>query len=622
MAKTVAKAATHKQSPRRKAPVKRKQHWAKKVTAGARVQAPLRRRILAALAEGAATPTQLGARFGSPTPPIIRLLKECLEQGWVVKEGDAGDRRRRHYSLTPTGEAALNGMVASGPKQRPPAPLSDEQGRRLVRSGLDRAVRIRREENRLGEAASRLRAVVREAEKAGTWDVALEGMVELAKTLRQDRQADEKDGLDAEYGDLIDRLNRIALGGDDHYGADLALPAAAHLKYTLGRAGDRLDDDLPTREGHLIAACSLYGQLVLNSEGAAASSWFERRAWSIISLAGNLRKQTRLERALWLATAAKRDFDTLDDDYGRAHCLFMFGLCLRLLGEFNEAAVCLEQAHRLATTHSFERVAADSLMQMGEVKRSLGELDESREMLGDALDRAGRMEMWVTRAFAQSALGAVAFQGERYPEAQDHFDRAGELFGGCGHDEGMTLNTRRQVAAARRAALVGSSRPSYAAIKRLIESAQRGYLALHSPAGVVACEIEEGWVRMLRKGGRVGPVVERLKRHLADYGQRDFLELDPWVPHVLKEFAWKVEDEELVRESEAVATAAQAKLSERGSRGVEQVAEVVREVKLVEERELDTSTAEMGGEARRDPCSFERLLVQGRSEEELAAVAA
>jgi hypothetical protein len=185
----------------------------------------------------------------------------------------------------------------------------------------------------------------------------------------------------------------------------------------------------------------------------------------------------------------------------------------------------------------------------------------------------------------------------------------------------MTLNTRRQAATARKLAAT-SSRPSYVEIERLIKSAQQGYAALHSPAGIAACEIEEGWVRMLRKGGRIQPVVERLKQRLADYGQRELLELDPWVPWVLKQFAGEAEEPELLEKSEAVLAAAQAKLSEKGARGVEQVAEVVREVELVDEEAPDTSTAEMGGEARRQPLSFEERLGHERSEQELAAVAA
>jgi DNA-binding MarR family transcriptional regulator len=584
-----------------------------------REREPLRRKILAALTAGPATPTQLGKRFDSPTPSVNRILKEFREAGLVIREGDAADRRRRHYSLTAAGEAELNRYTAFGERQEPPPSLTDEETRSLLQSALHKGVRIRRQENRLGEAASRFRAVIREAEKAGERELALEAMVELAKTLRQDRQHGEQEQLNAAYGELATKLNEIAIGNAGDYRAELALPAAAHLRYVLGRAGDRREDDLQTREAHLISARELYGQLFVNSDPSDRAGWFARRAWSIISLAGNLRKQTRLETALRMATVAKRDFDVLEDDYGRAHCLIMFGFCLRLLGEFLEAAVCLERAYDLGRKHSFERISADALMQMGEVKRCLGELDEAQAMLSEALDRSDQMSLWVTQAFAQSALGAVEFQLERFGEADEKFQRADELFGDCRHAEGIVLNTRRKAAVARRIA-EASSKPSYVAAERLIESAYEGYEKLHSPAGIVACGIEEGWVQMMRKGGRVQPVVARLKAVLADRNRREFLELDPWVPQLLCRFAREAEDGDLVETSEAVLTAAQEKLCERGTRGVEQVAEVMKEVKLEEEDELDESTAEMGGEARRDPSAFEELLE--KRERKLEAVAA
>jgi DNA-binding MarR family transcriptional regulator len=582
---------------------------------------PLRRRILAALVDGTATPTELGKRLGSPAPSISRILKEFREAGLVVSEGDEADRRRSHYSLTAAGEVQLNKHTAFGAKEKPPPPLSGDQTVQLLRTALDRAVRIRREANRLGEAIARLRAVIREAEKIGARDIALEGMVELAKTLRQDRRPEEQEELWAAYDEQVDRLNDIALGNDADYGAELAVPAAAHLKYSLGRAGDRRGEDLPSREAHLTAACSLYGQLVSNSQMPVTANWLARQAWSVVSLAGNLRKQTQLEKALRLATMAKRSFDLLEDDYGRAHCLFMFGFCLRLLGEFREAWVCLERAYKIADIRSFERIRADTLMQMGEVKRCLGDLDEAREMLDDALGQADGMKLLVTQAFAQSALGAVEFQQEHLSQARDYLAGAESLFQGCQHVEGMALNARRQAAVAREIA-VESSKPSYAAVERLIESAYEGYADLHSPAGIAACAIEEGRVRMLRKGGRVQPVVERLRALLADRSQREILELDPWVPQLLTRFAEDAGDEALLGQSEGVMATAQEKLAERGAQGVERVALVVEELVLEDEDEIAPSAAEMGGESRRDPSAFEGIPGQGLPAQELQLVAA
>jgi DNA-binding MarR family transcriptional regulator len=581
---------------------------------------PLRRRILAALAEGPATTTKLSRRFDKSTPHVNRVLKEFLDAGCVVKEGGAADRRHRLYFLTPAGEAKLNEFTTFGARQEPPPRLSDGRARELARKAIDRAVRIRREENRLGEAASRLRAVIREAEKIGAHELVLEATVELAKTLRQDRQRDDQEALNAGYAELVERLNEIALGNAEGYEADLVLPAAAHLRFLLGRAGDRRDDDLQTREAHLIAARELYGQLVNNSRPPASRDWFERRAWSVLSLAGNLRKQTQLEPALRAATRAKHSFDLLEDDYGRAHSYFMFGFCLRLLGEFREATVCLDRAHQLADANSFQRLKADALMQMGDVKRCLGELDEAREMLGSALGYAGEMELLVTQAFAQSALGAVEYQRGNFGEARESLEVAEKLFESCDHAEGDALNTKRQASVARKVAKE-SSRPSYAACERLISTAYEGYFALHSPAGLAACVIENGWVRLMRKSRQVKPAVGRLKELLADHGRREYLELDPWVPQLMVLFARDAEDTELVAESELLLTTAREKLHERGARGVDQVAAVMPDLKLEDEDELDPSIAEMGGEARRESSAFEHLAGTEQCDHEMAFAA-
>jgi DNA-binding MarR family transcriptional regulator len=595
----------------------------RKEIAAAEKREPLRRRVLAALAESPATPTDLGEQIGSPTPVISRLLAQLRRAGCVAREGETEDRRRVRYFLTEEGERQLNRHHAFGPpeKKLPPS-LDEDQALQLLRSALGRAVRIRRESNRLDEAAARLRGVVREAEKLGAHALALEAMAEMAKTLRQNRQPEEQNELVSRQEELIDELNDIALGNKEGYLAELAVPAAAHLKYTLGRCGERRGEDLPTREAHLTAACSLYGQLVRNSEMPTKRDWYARQAWSVISLAGNLRKQTRLERALRFATIAKRSFDLLEDEYGRSQCLFMFGFCLRLLGEFREASVCLDRAYQLAHDNSFERVRADTLMQMGEVRRCLGDLDEARNLLNEALEQADDMQLLVTQAFAQSALGAVEFQKEQLPEAAGYLQQAGEMFAACKHVEGMALNGRRQAAAARRIAKE-STRPSYVAVERLIESAHKCYEALQSPAGIAACSVEEGRVRMLRKGGRVQPVIAKLSALMGSRSQCEILELDPWVPYLLHQFAQEVEDETLVEQSEHVMHEAQEVLAERGAQSVERIAAVMDDIELEEEDELDASAAEMGGEARRDPSAFEELglLGDGIPESQLTAVA-
>lgn len=557
----------------------------------------LRRRLLGRLAEGPVARAQLGEAFDSAGSSISRTLASLREEGLVISEGGEEDRRLVTYSLTEPGEVALNRLVAFGSPEKPPE-IDPERQVRLLRSALDRAIRLRREANRLGEAAARLRGVVREAEKIEASEIALEAMAELAKTLRQNRQPEDQNEIGPSFEGMIERLNAIALGNDPRYGAELAMPAAAHLKYTLGRAGERRGEDLSTREAHLTAACSLYAQLARNTAMPVRREWFGRQAWSVISLAGNLRKQTQLEKALRFATLAKHGFDLIEDEYGRAHCYFMFGFCLRLLGEFREAAVCLDHAYEIADQRSYQRARADTLMQMGEVKRCLGELDDANDLLIGSLSEASGMDLFVTQAFALSALGAVEFQKGEFGQAREYLSQSQELFDGCEHIEGRALNSRRDAAVSRRIA-TDSANPNYAAIERLAESAHRGYEGLNSPPGRAACAVEKGRVQLLRKGGRVTPVIDYLSSILASPSQCLLLELDPWVPQLVNEFAEEAQDDKLVEESGWVLAEAQKILAEKGAQSVERIATVM-DIKVEEEDEIPSDAAQMGGEARRE----------------------
>ncbi|HEX5712257.1 MAG TPA: MarR family transcriptional regulator [Solirubrobacterales bacterium] len=584
---------------------------------------PLRRRILAALVNGPATTAELSERVGSPESSVNRGLRRLEEAGYVEKESDEADGRLRPYSLTVAGEAELNQLTAFGKKRKRGLPtLGPEEAERLLRPALDRAVRIRRQEHRLGEAASRLRGVIREAEKLGASEIVLEATVELAKTLRQERRAKDHKASCKDYEGQLRQLNQVALGLNPKFSAELALPAAAHLRYSLGRAGELLGDDLPTREAHLVAARDLYEQLVKNSgDRKARTDWFRRRAWSIISHAGNLRKQTRLEEALAKATLAKHGFDLVEDEYGRAQSFFMFGFCLRLLGEFHEASTCLDRAQEIAEANSFKRSLADTLMQQGEVKRCLGELGESRELLEKARREAAGMELWVTQAFAESALGALAFQQRELGPAWEYLDAASTLFAECKHLEGSALNDRRRAAVARMMRKEGVKQ-SYATLERLTSAAREGYAELHSPAGLAACEIEKGRVARMRAKGRVESVIGALNDRLGNRGQREIIELDPWVPQLLRDFAREVEDEQLEAASEGVLATAKDKRREVGTQSVEQVSEVVKEIVLEDEGEIDSLAAEMGGEARRERSAFEGRYGSAARERDLKLVAA
>ncbi len=581
---------------------------------------PLRRRILEALVDGPTNPASLAERVDSTAGPTVRILRKLLDEGLVRTFSDASDGRLVFYELTAAGEVHLNRLRARG-IEAPERPDLDRQETLLfLERAYVRAMEMRRGSNQLDESKDRLSAVIREAEKIGAHDLALKAMAELAKTLRQSRDSDAADGV-------IDRLNAISLGVEPGYEASLALPAAAHYRYSLGRLGDRRGDDLPARADHLRTAFSLYQQLARSAAGDETGDWLCQRSWSLVALATNLRKQTQLERALLYAVTAKRGFDEVGDEYGSASCWFTFGFCLRLLGEFGTALDCFDRAYGIADRNAFDRVRANTLMQLGDVLRSRGDVDDARVLLNEALEQSDNMGLVITQAFAYSALGAVEFQEQNFFEAEELLGQAHDIFDRWDHTQGKALNSRRRATVARQIA-GASTQPRYSPIESWIHSAVLGYTDLESPAGIAACQIENGRVQMLRKNGKVKPTVNKLWVLLEDRASRRILKLDPWVPKLLYSFAQEVEDPALTKATHGVYEDAQQVLAEHADHSV-------RQLDLIEapsgeddawhglgEGSANPSIAEMGSETRRNmiwqeeqqilnPASYEdRLLTE------------
>ncbi len=279
--------------------------------------------------------------------------------------------------------------------------------------------------------------------------------------------------------------------------------------------------------------------------------------------------------------------------YGRAHCLFLLGFCLRPLGDFDRAWNYLRAANGLATDNGFERFCADSLMQMGEVRRCQGELDQARELLDESLERSKQLRLTVTHAFARSGLGAVEYHEQRLPEAGRAFEEADRLFRQCGHREGLALNMRRQAIAARKA-LDAAPRSGSDVVCKLIDAAWEAYWRLSSPAGLVACEIERGRLE-LRHGGRTNQVVTLLLSRLDDARQWLLLEMDPWVPQLLVAFANDAESDELARRAHRLVLKGGRQLERVHAEAVEIEHHVVAPSVVTESR---PGPDEMGGEPR------------------------
>lgn len=524
-------------------------------------ESSLRRRLLELLAKEPLSPTALAEETGARKESVSRLLKELRAEELVEARHVEGDRRRRAYALTAAGEVALSRMRAyESPGPRPAEP-SQAKAVRFLYSALAASTRERRQRNALKEALARQEKVLAEARKIGDGELVIESLHELGTTLRQDRR-------EAEAEALLGELDEIALERSGYSGNGLSLQAAAHRFYALGRLGEKQGEELERREKDLIAAARNYRELAEGATGAVAEKWRARQGWGTISLAANYRTRSRFESALITAAEALKIFEEIEEPYGESHCLFRVGFCLRLLGDFDGAGKWLENAHGLAETNKFERFEADSLMQLGEVYRCRGELDKAWDALEESRERSVKMGVSTTQAFAHSALGAVAFQQRRWRESLLELRRAQERFEGTGHLEGLALNERRLAAASRLLSEDGNgteeAKRQLMAAERLSVIAQDRYHRMRRPAGVVACEIEQDRLLMCRDEAPAH--IEELINLIDDEDkrpERECLELDPWVPRVLNDFAKETGDSRLIDRSRQLLTDAQKRLSDR-----------------------------------------------------------
>jgi len=557
---------------------------------------PLRRRILQVLSRSPESSSDLADRLEVSGEAISRHVSKLRSEGAIESVPVSGDGRRKLHELTVAGEVELSRHLAYGAKPQPDRP-SREAAVEFLRSALDAAVEMRRQANQLDEAESRLEVVLRESRKLRESDLVLDALAELATTQRQNNRLEEVE-------EKLGELETIAMGKSLHSGSTLVVPAMAHRQYALGRARVGSSDELEQCANHLISASNIFRELGAAPQFRSSRKWKEREAWSIASLANNLRVRSDYAGALEQTAAALRIFEELDDPYGRSHSLFQFGFCQRLLGDFDGAWARLSEAQELAKAHSFERFQADSLMQIGEVLRCRGEMDEARAALEESRDRSVRMGLGVTEGFAHSALGAVAFHQQELREAQMEFVRAEQKFLHYQHATGLALNSRRRAAVARLLSLKESRGEDLGRVEELIQAALRHYQALHSPAGETACEIERGRLWILRDtdpSQSIDSLLELLEDSTAKT-RRDLLELDPWVPRVLEEFAKETENRSLIERACDFVVSADRTLGELARKSVRRAAAIVGRggEDLPANRGLAPVADEMGGEARQE----------------------
>ncbi len=489
---------------------------------------PLRARILNELTRGPAGPSELARTLDARVETMSRLCRQLEAERLVAPRAHPHDGRRKLYGLTPSGERAAADQLAFGPPAPPPEPIAATEAQIAIERGLAEAIRLRRSENRLDDAVKALEPVIREAAKYELPQLELRARREYATTLRQAQRTDE-------LREQLHDLHRVAKGQEPRLGAECAMPASAHLHYELGRrAQTQASDDLAESTRLLLTAGSLFNAIA--GSGIAGDRWAAREGWALFSAAENLRQQTLLGSSLRLADRAARLFESDDDAYGIANCLSLAGFALRLRGDFATAQATLAEALSLAQEQGFERLAAGTLVHLGEALRCQGQLAEAEQVLTDACDRARTLNASVTEAFSLSALGATAYCAEDPLRALTVLETACAAMEQGGHGDGLALTRRRKAVVENLLTEDGRGRTDLADVRELLGPARSRYKSLESAAGVAACLIELGRAKRGR-GQRVGDVCASLIAWFEPIDRRDLFQRDPWIPERLVAFA-------------------------------------------------------------------------------------
>lgn len=551
---------------------------------------PLRRRILEGLRESRRTTKDLAADLGVRTESISRIVSELRSEGLLESETDRDDKRQRHHFLTAAGETELSRYFAYGDPQHEIVETSHRQRVDLLYATLDAAVQMRRETHQLKDAATRISIVLREARKLEDGGLVIEAINELATTFRQIPTED------AEVERLLDELEKISLGNSPVASPSLVMPAIAHREYALGRLGEHRDLG-EGRERNLIVAANLYEQLATAPYHLDPAKWKERQGWGLIGLARVRHARSKFELALVEAAKALHLFEEIENSYGRAHCQYVFGDCLRLLGDFEGAWIWLKDAQAMAEEHSYERFRAKLLWQMGEVMRCRGEIDAAQAALEESRERAAAMRLKVVCAFAHSGLAAVAFHQEDLERADEQLDKARVVFEELEHKPGLALTGRRKAAVAR--VRFEQTRKRREEAESRIGEAIGHYLYLGSPAGVAACKIEQGRLHIADEGQADDTVAEFVDLIENRTPEKNLVELDPWVPGLMATFAEETEIEDFIQQTTDLRETGRERLRRRATLGLEKAAEVMGSEPPETPISIGGETAdEMGGETR------------------------
>jgi hypothetical protein len=97
----------------------------------------------------------------------------------------------------------------------------------------------------------------------------------------------------------------------------------------------------------------------------------------------------------------------------------------------------------------------------------------------------------------------------------------------------------------------------------------------------------------LARTGKTTRVVAQIGGRLGDTTQRNLIELDPWVPNILADFAEDAQDEALHDQARQLLTAAGRRLETVRSRAADAIGQVREQVSA-----RKAGGSEMGGETR------------------------